>query len=73
MLKNELPPVKFRSQNGVIVPYIDIIVENGASYLSEVLISPFIESDFALATTHEYVGCCGFSCTTRKSTLPVRN
>lgn len=73
MLENELPPVKFRSQNGVIVPYIDIVVENGASYLSEVLISPFIESDFVLATTHEYLDCCGFSCITRQSILPVRN
>lgn len=71
-LENELPPVNFRSQNGVIVPYIDIVVENGASYLSEVLISPFIENDFVLATTHEYLDCCGFSCTTRQSTLPVR-
>lgn len=73
MLENELPPVKFRSQNGVIVPYIDIVVENGDSYLSEVLISPYIESDFALATTHEYLDRCGFSCTTKRSILPVRN
>jgi len=72
MLENELPPVKFRSQNGVIVPYLDIVVENGSSYLSEVLISPFIKNDFALATTHEYVDQCGFSCPTRVSTLPVR-
>lgn len=72
-LENELPPVKFRSQNGVIVPYIDIVVDDGSSYLSEVLISPYIESDFALATTHEYLDYCGFSCTARKSTLPVRN
>lgn len=72
-LENELPPVKFRSQNGVIIPYIDIVVEDGASYLSEVLISPYIESDFALATTHEYMDQCGFSCLTRRSTLPVRN
>ncbi len=73
MLENELPPVRFRSQNGVIVPYIDIVVENGTSYLSEVLISPYIESDFVLATTHEYMNQCGFSCKTRKSVLPVRN
>lgn len=73
MLENELPPIKFRSQNGVVVPYIDIIVEDGDNYLSEVLLSPYIESDYALSTTHEYLDYCGFSCTTRCSTLPVRN
>ena len=71
-LQNELPPVKFRSQNGVIVPYIDLEIENGADYLEEVLISPHINSDFAIATTHEYLEECGFSCKTRKSVLPVR-
>lgn len=71
-LKNELPQVKFRAQNGVVVPYIDIVVDKGTSYLEEVLISPYIESTFALDTTHEYLVECGFSCTTRKSLLPVR-
>lgn len=71
-LKNELPSVKFRSQNGTIVPYIDIIVNDGADYLTEVLISPYIESDFALTTTQEYLDYCGFSCATRQSVLPVR-
>lgn len=71
-LRNELPPVRYRMQNGVIVPYIDLVIENGVDYLDEILISPYINSDFALATTCEYLAECGCSCNVRRSTLPVR-
>ena len=71
-LQNELPPVKFRLQNGMIVPYIDLVIENGECFLDEVLISPYINGDFVVETTHEYLGECGFSCETRRSILPVR-
>ena len=47
-------------------------VENGTSYLDEVLISPFVENENALATTSDYLTQCGFNCTARKSELPVR-
>jgi len=71
-LKNELPPVKFRAHKGVVVPYIDLEVENGVNYLQEIRISPYIEKDFALATTNEYIEKCGFMCKTKISLLPVR-
>ena len=71
-LKNELPPIKFRSNNGVIVPYIELEIEDGMNYLEEVRISPYVQSDYALATAHEYLEACGFSGKTRKSLLPVR-
>lgn len=71
-LKNELPTVKYRLQNGMVVPYIDLVVENGIDYLSDLLISPYIENKNVLATTHDYLSHCGFSCKTRLSQLPVR-
>lgn len=72
LLQNELPEVKYRSQNGVIVPYIDITIENSALYLSEVLISPFIKSKVVKKTTQEYLSQCGIDCEVRHSELPVR-
>ncbi len=71
-LKNELPSVKYRVQNGMVVPYIDLVVENGASYLMGILISPYIENQNALATTSDYLEHCEFYCETRLSKLPVR-
>lgn len=71
-LKNKLPTVKYRTQNGIVVPYIDLIVEDGTSYLTDVLISPYIENQNALVTTSDYLSHCGFSCKTRLSELPVR-
>lgn len=67
-----MPSVKYRSQNGMPIPYIDLTVEKGTSYLNEVLISPFIENDSVIATTSDYLIHCGFNCTVRKSDLPVR-
>ena len=72
MLKNELPVIRFRTQNGMPIPYIDIPVEAGTSYLGEVLISPFVENENALATTSDYLTQCGFNCKVRRSVLPVR-
>ena len=71
-LQNELPPVKYRLQNGVIIPYIDLVIENGECFLEEILVSPHIKSEFALDSTHEYIEQCGFSCKCQKSVLPVR-
>ena len=71
-LENKMPSVKYRSQNGMPIPYIDLTVEKGTSYLNEVLISPFIENDSVIATTSDYLIHCGFNCTVRKSDLPVR-
>ncbi len=72
LLQNKMPTIKFRSQNGMPVPYIDLVVENGTSYLKEVLISPFIENENALATINDYLTECGFTCKVKKSELPVR-
>ena len=71
-LKNEMSSIKFRTQNGMPIPYIDLTVENGDWYLYEVLISPFIENESTLATTNDYLSQCGFCCKTRRSQLPVR-
>ena len=72
LLQNDLPEIRYRSQNGVIVPYIDITVEGGALYLSEVLISPYIKNSIVQNTTKEYLSKCGFDCDVRHSDLPVR-
>lgn len=72
-LQNKMPTVLYRKQNGMPVPYIELEVENGASYLTEVLISPFIDNDNVETTTNDYLTQCGFdNCRTRKSDLPVR-
>ena len=71
-LKNELPKIKFRKQNGTPIPYIDIAVDSGDSYLKEVLISPFVNSESVLATTRDYLTQCGFNCEVKLSQLPVR-
>ena len=71
-MENKMPDVKYRVQNGMPVPYIDLPVENGCSKLMEVLISPFIENHSAEATTKDYLTQCGFTCEVRKSELPVR-
>lgn len=72
LLKNDLPEIRYRSQNGAIVPYIDLTVDGGALYLSEVLISPFIKSKIVKKTTQEYLHQCGIDCEVRHSELPVR-
>lgn len=72
LLKNQMPSIKYRTQNGMPIPYIDLIVENGTSYLEEVLISPFIDNESIISTTNDYLSQCGFNCSTRKSKLPVR-
>ena len=72
LLENKLPDIKFRTQNGIPVPYLDVIVEKGASYLDEILISPFIESPSVHTTTADYLRHCGYKCQVRLSELPVR-
>ena len=72
LLENKMPIVKFRAQNGMPIPYIDLTVENGDSYLEEVLISPFVKNENVLATTSDYLTQCGFNCKVRRSELPVR-
>lgn len=71
-LKNEMPSIKYRTQNGMPIPYIDLIVGNGTSYLEEVLISPFIDNECVVNTINDYLTQCGFNCTIKKSELPVR-
>lgn len=71
-LKNELPDVRFRCQNGIVVPYIDVTIEKKYAYLGKVLISPFVEDPCAETTTRYYLEQCGFKCDVKKSELPVR-
>lgn len=72
LLKNKLPNVLFRKQNGAPIPYIDLVVDNGDEYLDEIMISPFIENESVLATTSDYLSQCGFNCKVKLSQLPVR-
>ena len=67
-----LPEVLYRVQRGVIVPYIDIVVDRGASHLHEVMISPLVKEKNADKMTKDYLTQCGFDCPVRKSELPVR-
>lgn len=71
-LMNELPDVKYRTQNGIIVPYIDVTVDDGISMLDAVMISPYIQNSSALDTTNTYLKQNGFNCAVEKSSLPVR-
>ena len=66
------PEVQFRAQDGILVPYMDLTIENGPTYLKEVLVSPFIENAFVMDTTKEYLAQCGYDCPVRQSQLPVR-
>ena len=70
-LKNDLPEVHYRNQNGVLVPYIDIPVEN--AHILEVMISPLVESQNCESITHEFLTSRSFThCNVRKSKLPIR-
>lgn len=71
-LSNKLPEVKYRAQTGVLIPYIDIGVEKGNSYLEELLVSPFIKNERVLDTTKNYLFQCGYNINVNKSQLPVR-
>ena len=71
-LKNKLPEVKYRNQNGILVPYIEIVLKDASSILNEVWISPFVGNMGVLDTTSEYLSQCGFSCKIKLSRLPVR-
>lgn len=71
-LKDKLPDVEYRTQNGEVVPYIDLIVTRKADYLTEVLISPYMKSQSALVTTRDYLAQSKFNCEVKISELPVR-
>ena len=72
LLENEMPDIKFRIQNGIPVPYIDLEIEDGTLYLDEILVSPFIKNENVLDITRDYLIRCGFNCNVKKSELPVR-
>ncbi len=72
MSQNGVPELRFRAQGGILVPYVDMTIENGDAFLQEVLISPFIENAFVMDTTREYLAQCGYDCPVRESQLPVR-
>ena len=69
---NGVPELRFRAQDGILVPYVDLAIEGGNAFLKEVLVSPFIENEFVLDTTREYLAQCGYDCEVRQSELPVR-
>lgn len=69
---SDVAELRFRAQGGILVPYVDMTIENGDAFLQEVLISPFIENAFVMDTTREYLAQCGYDCPVRQSQLPVR-
>lgn len=69
---SDVAELRFRAQGGILVPYVDMTIENGDAFLQEVLISPFIENAFVMDTTREYLAQCGYACPVRQSQLPVR-
>ena len=72
-LKSKMYDVKYANRKGVIVPYIEIPIENANAYLREVMISPLITDRFAVETAQDYLKSCGFDkCKVTASTLPVR-
>lgn len=71
-LKNELPDIKYREQNGIPVPYIEIPVPNDKNCLQSILISPFVDVKNSENVVSYYLSQCGFTCKVTKSTLPVR-
>ena len=71
-MKNKLPEIKFRNQNGRLVPYIEVVIESGDENLHEVSISPFESDITAVDTTREYLLHNKFNCNVRISQLPVR-
>ena len=67
------PPIKYRNQNGVIIPYVDLTIEKGYSEIKKVKVSPYITNPIAVSTTKEYLEHCGFKCSVVQSQLPTRN
>lgn len=73
LLENNLYEIKYRQQNGEIVPYLDVEIDRNYAHLSEVLISPYVKNSGAVDATKDYLTICGFhNCDVRKSDLPVR-
>lgn len=71
-LKNDVPEIEYRAQNGILVPHIDLVVKNGDDMLQEIYISPFLKDDSAVSTMQDYLKKCGVDCEVHKSELPVR-
>lgn len=64
--------IKYRDRNGILVPYIEIEVENAQQYLEEVMLSPMISERVAKDTAEEFLVECGFNGKVSLSKLPVR-
>ena len=62
--------IKYRTANGMLVPYIDIAVK---SNIKEVKVSPFLKKTASAKTLKEYLDKCGFGyASVTQSDLPVR-
>ena len=68
-LTNKMPKVEYRSQNGMLIPYIELSAKR---YISEVMTSPYNSSEIILKTTKDYLVSCGIDCKVYPSELPVR-
>ena len=71
-LKDRLPEVQFRTQNGLIIPYIDLAVKCRNAHLYEVLISPYSKNSASVTAINDYLVYCALNPCAKQSVLPVR-
>lgn len=71
-LGQEIPPIKYRTQNGMIVPYIEVKSPH-LNHLKSVYISPFLRNSQQVPRVEDYLQQKGFpDCKAIQSELPVR-
>ncbi len=68
-LTNKMPKVEYRSQNGMLIPYITVTARR---YILEVMTSPYNSSEISLKTTRDYLTSCGIKTEVSPSELPVQ-
>lgn len=68
-LANKMPKVEYRSQNGMLIPYITVTARR---HVMEVMTSPYNSSEIILKTTQDYLTSCGIKSKVYPSELPVR-
>ena len=70
-LIGDLPKVKYRAQNGIMIPYL--ILRVAKAWIWEVKLSPYIKEDNSIEVTKGYLKSKGYSSIrVTHSELPVR-
>ena len=72
-MKQNLPEIKYRNKQGVVVPYVEINFSDRELKLSQLCISPFLKKTNAFDLSTEFLSKNGFkNCQVYQSDLPVR-